>query len=84
MNEEDIKLLENDDWVVVCESPFEIRHKDGGAFASGCAAQIVLDDLKREFNLDRLRAIKDSYYFKLIDDKKFIEEINKTLDNYYE
>lgn len=37
------KLLEENDWIVECESPFEIRHKDGGSFASGLAASIVLD-----------------------------------------
>ena len=48
MNEEDIKLLEENGWDVECWSPFEIRFKDGGAFATGLAAQIVLDDLKTE------------------------------------
>ena len=48
MNPEDEKLLEENGWFVECESPFEIRYKDGGAFASGLAAQIVLDDLKHE------------------------------------
>ena len=43
----DIKLLEENGWIVECESPFEIRTKDG-SFASGEAAQIVLDDLKYE------------------------------------
>ena len=46
--ENDIKLLEENDWIVECESPFEIRYSDGGAFATGLAAQIVLDDLKHE------------------------------------
>jgi len=48
MNEEDIKLLEDNGWDVECHSPFEIRFQDGGAFATGLAAQIVLDDLKYE------------------------------------
>lgn len=46
--DEDEKLLEENGWIVECQSPFEIRYEDGGAFASGCAAQIVLDDLKHE------------------------------------
>jgi len=46
--EDDMKLLEDNGWVVECESPFEICYKDGGAFASGHAAQIVLDDLQHE------------------------------------
>jgi len=48
MDELDIKLLEDNDWIVECEHPFEIRYVDGGAFASGFAAKIVLDDLKHE------------------------------------
>ena len=46
--DEDEKLLEDNGWVVECQSPFEIRYEDGGAFASGLAADIVLDDLKHE------------------------------------
>lgn len=34
------KLLERNGWTVECESPFEIRHKDG-SFAKGQAADIV-------------------------------------------
>jgi len=45
--EEDKKLLEDNGWEVECESPFEIRTKDG-SFASGEAAYIVLDNLKSE------------------------------------
>ena len=48
MNEDDIKLLEENGWEVECESPFEIRYEDGGAFASGMAADLVLWDLKHE------------------------------------
>lgn len=45
--EEDLKLLEDNGWEVECQSPFEIRTKDG-SFASGEAAHIVLCDLKSE------------------------------------
>lgn len=48
MLKEDEELLEKDDWEVECESPFEIRQKDGGAFASGYAADIILNRLKYE------------------------------------
>jgi len=44
----DEKLLYDNDWIVECESPFEIRHKDGGSFASGLAAEIVRDSYKEE------------------------------------
>ena len=30
-------------WTVECESPLEIRNQDDGTFASGQAAQIVID-----------------------------------------
>jgi hypothetical protein len=43
LSDEDI-LLEGG-WTIECFSPFEIRHEDG-SFASGQAAQIVLDYLK--------------------------------------
>ena len=46
MNEEDIKILESDGWVVECESPFEIRHEETNSFASGYAAEIILQALK--------------------------------------
>lgn len=45
---DDIKLLKDNGWDVECESPFEILCEDGGAFATGLAAQIVLDNLKHE------------------------------------
>lgn len=43
--EDDLNLLEDNGWEVECESPFEIRTKDG-SFASGEAAMIVLNNLK--------------------------------------
>ena len=46
MKESDIKLLESNGWVVECESPFEIRNIEPWSFASGIAAQVILDELK--------------------------------------
>jgi len=48
MNTGDIKLLRKHGWEVECMSPFEIRYEDGGAFASGLAAQIILDNLRKQ------------------------------------
>lgn len=45
MNQEDRKLLEDDGWVIDCESPFEISDKDGNR-ATGRAADYVLDYLR--------------------------------------
>jgi len=45
MDEKDKELLREDGWEVECESPFEIRDKDGN-FASGSAAYMILDWLE--------------------------------------
>lgn len=39
--------LQETGWTVECQSPLEIRHEDG-SFASGQAAQIVIDSLESE------------------------------------
>jgi hypothetical protein len=44
--DEDIKLLEANGWEVECQSPFEIRNQEMESFATGYAAEIVLDSLK--------------------------------------
>tara|TARA_R110001606_G_scaffold379561_1_gene539665 strand:+ start:962 stop:1135 length:174 start_codon:yes stop_codon:yes gene_type:complete len=41
------EILEDNGWIIECESPFEIRHEDG-SFATGQAANIVLYFLKPE------------------------------------
>ena len=42
--EEEHKILEKHNWEIVCESPFEIEHKnDPQSTATGIAAWIVLD-----------------------------------------
>jgi len=43
--EEDKKILEKRGWTLECESPFEMRHKDG-SFATGMAARIVMEHLR--------------------------------------
>lgn len=42
MNADVIKALEANGWVMECESPLEFRHEDG-SFASGQAAQLVME-----------------------------------------
>lgn len=44
----DIAILKANGWEIECESPFEIRNVESESFASGEAAQIVLDYLKNE------------------------------------
>ena len=46
MDENDEKLLNDNGWVVECRSPFKIRTKDGGSFASGQGAWMVVYGLK--------------------------------------
>ena len=50
------RILEDNGWEVVCESPFEIKTEDG-SFASGEAASIILYHLKQESEKS-----KKSYY----------------------
>ena len=45
--ESDDALLESLGWTVECQSPFEIRHTDGD-FATGFAANVLVDYLKSE------------------------------------
>ena len=77
--DEDEKLLEENGWVVECESPFEIRHTETGSFASLWAASAVVDDMKQSTKLERLWLIMESFEGGLIDNDKFIEEVCKAL-----
>ena len=47
----DTEILEEAGWTIECESPFEIRHEDG-SFATGMAARIVRDELRRQYDED--------------------------------
>lgn len=44
------KVLEKNGWSLDCESPLEISKE--GSFASGEAAEIVIDTLKKEERID--------------------------------
>jgi len=46
MDKNDIKILEDNGWIVVCESPFEIENESGDCMANGEAAQFILSALK--------------------------------------
>jgi len=45
----DKEILEQNGWFIECKSPFEIRHTDG-SFATGHAANIILESLRDDFN----------------------------------
>lgn len=47
MNDNDIKRIEAQGWVVECESPLEIRHSDG-SFATRNAARTIVDSILSE------------------------------------
>ena len=47
MNESTESKLAEYGWTIECESPLEVRHEDG-SFASGQAAEIVIDFLMAE------------------------------------
>lgn len=47
MNDNDIKRIEAQGWVVECESPLEIRHSDG-SFATRNAARTIVDGILSE------------------------------------
>lgn len=51
----DKKLLEYNGWEVWCDSPFEIYHKETDSKATGYAAQLVLDSLKPEGDVEGIR-----------------------------
>jgi hypothetical protein len=54
--EQQEKLLARHGWVLVCLSPFEIQHTETGSFATGCAAEIILESfppLERPLQLYR-------------------------------
>lgn len=80
MSIEDIQMLEDDGWVVECESPFELRHSDG-SFATGQAAYIVLNSLKDKCDviLGVVHLIIDAYNHGLISKNKFVTEIIKAV-----
>ena len=75
----DEKLLEENGWEVECYSPYEIRHKETGSFASLWAADAVVSDMKQSTKLERLWLVMESFEGGLIDKDKFIEETCKAL-----
>ena len=42
------ELLEKLGWVIICNSPLEIEYGDG-SFASGMAADIVIEELMKNY-----------------------------------
>lgn len=46
MKQEDIDLLDKNGWDVICESPFEIEHRESNQMATGIVAQMVLQMIR--------------------------------------
>lgn len=47
-NENFQKYLEDNQWVIECESPLEVRHNEG-SFATNFAARVLLDELYSQY-----------------------------------
>ena len=50
MCEDDRLALDNNGWEIECESPFEICYTETGDRATGVAAQIILEVLRKEYD----------------------------------
>ncbi|MDD1442764.1 hypothetical protein MEO93_20860 [Dolichospermum sp. ST_sed3] len=74
------ELLEKNDWIVECESPYEIRHKHTDSVATNHAIDSIVYAIETQPIIERLNLIKDAYLANLIDSNKFISEIIKTLE----
>lgn len=48
MRQEDKDLLESEGWTVTCELPFELQNEEYESEATGLAAELVLDFLKKQ------------------------------------
>jgi hypothetical protein len=69
--ENDMLLLESNGWEIECESPFEIRTKDGSGFASGSVAYEILETLKYNLNNKNMKE-KNSFDLKIFEAKKVL------------
>lgn len=60
MNEKLEKYLEENGWVMTCESPLELEHSETGSIATGIAAEIVLDDLDEDMCFEHNEKLKEN------------------------
>lgn len=58
MSSSNEKVLEENGWIIECESPFEIRHKESGSFASNQAAYMILNELNLQKSEAELKQLK--------------------------
>jgi len=75
-------LLKENGWIIECESPFEIRHKDG-SFASMNAAYSVAEKLRLSSVMSSVLLIKNAYKAELIDKDTFIAKTIDALEKHY-
>ena len=54
------KYIEENGWVLVCESPLELEHSDSNSFASGIAAEMILDELDLEMCNEHNEALREN------------------------
>ena len=60
MNKKLEEYIEREGWIVECESPLELRHNESGSFASGVAADIVLDDLDYDMCFEHNQKLQEN------------------------
>jgi hypothetical protein len=53
------KYLEDNNWIVECESPLEVRHSEG-SFATNYAAQVLLNELHSQYKDENSITIEDA------------------------
>ncbi len=43
LNDKQKKLLEDNGWIITCESPLEVEHKETRDVATGFAVEVLVD-----------------------------------------
>lgn len=49
MIQKDINLLRNEGWIIECDAPFQIRHKETNSYATNKVAWFILNSLKQKY-----------------------------------
>jgi len=75
MKQRHIDLLAQEGWEVVCESPFEIYHKEKESYANGYAAEFILGVIETE---NEGKLLKKEYRAKIDGLSKYMQAICPT------
>ena len=77
---EDYEILEKEGWIVECESPFEIRHEESNSFATGWAADAVLDSYVDGDKLGDIRTLLNAYNSCMLNSAEFIHKLTERMN----